>query len=287
MSSAQAPFSEPVYATPKEPRELTAEDLAFISKYTGRPAETLRRHILDVWNSAKKQAFVYMCIQEFGFLDPRIAKHPSYPKVKAAHQAKEAHDLMLHVDIGTAFGQDTRLLLLQGWSHEELVATDVIAEYWALGKALFMDQDLAVPFLTCSAADNALVSNINAAHLPSGDASGVTHDTADFVWAGSVLHCMPEEDCRAFLKSAYQLLKPGGFLYGMTAGKHESSEWTYSTDGTLTGFLYSPASLESFLRSLGFCEVTMQSLDWSDLTTGTVKGTALSDIITFYFTAVR
>ncbi len=55
MSSAQAPFSEPVYATPKEPRELTAEDLAFISKYTGRPAETLRRHILDVWNSAKKQ----------------------------------------------------------------------------------------------------------------------------------------------------------------------------------------------------------------------------------------
>ncbi len=31
MSSAQAPFPEPVYATPKEPRELTAEDLAFIS----------------------------------------------------------------------------------------------------------------------------------------------------------------------------------------------------------------------------------------------------------------
>ena len=70
--------------------------------------------------------------------------------------------------------------------------------------------------------------------------AGVTHDPADFVWAGSVLHCMPEEDCRAFLNSAYQLLKPGGFLYGMTAGKHESTEWTYSTGGTLKGFLYSP-----------------------------------------------
>ena len=55
MSSAQAPFPEPIYATSSEPRELTSEDLAFISKYTGRPAETLRRHILDVWNSAKKQ----------------------------------------------------------------------------------------------------------------------------------------------------------------------------------------------------------------------------------------
>jgi len=43
------------------------------------------------------QAFVYMCIQEFGFLDPRITKHPSYPKVKAAHKAKKAQDLMLHV----------------------------------------------------------------------------------------------------------------------------------------------------------------------------------------------
>ncbi|KAL0030588.1 hypothetical protein WJX79_007573 [Trebouxia sp. C0005] len=88
---------------------------------------------------------------------------------------------MLHVDVGTAFGQDTRQLLLEGWSHEELVATDVIAEYWALGKALFMDQDLAVPFLTCSAADNALVSNLKAAHSP----SGVTHDATHFVWAGS------------------------------------------------------------------------------------------------------
>ena len=47
------------------------------------------------------------------------------------------------------------------------------------------------------------------------------------------------------------------------------------------------ASLESFLRSLGFCEVTMQSLDWSDLTTGTVKGTTQLDAILFYFTAVR
>ncbi len=47
------------------------------------------------------------------------------------------------------------------------------------------------------------------------------------------------------------------------------------------------ASLESFLRSLGFLEVTMQSMDWSDLTTGNVKGTAHSDIISIYFTAIR
>lgn len=39
----------------------------------------------------------------------------------------------------------------------------------ALGKALFMDQDLAVPFLNSNAADHALVSNIKAAHSSAGD----------------------------------------------------------------------------------------------------------------------
>lgn len=47
------------------------------------------------------------------------------------------------------------------------------------------------------------------------------------------------------------------------------------------------ASLESFLRSLGFLEVTMQSMDWSELTTGNVKGTAHSDTISIYFAAIR
>ena len=87
--------------------------------------------------------------------------------------------------------------------------------------------------------------------------AGLTHDAADFVWAGSVLHCMPEEDCRAFLQSAYQLLKPGGFLYGMTAGKHESTEWAYSKDGTLKGFLYSPVKP---LRNGTMCTCT--GLQW-------------------------
>jgi len=44
MSSAQAPFSEPVYATPKEPRELTAEDLAFISKYRATSRSSSAAH---------------------------------------------------------------------------------------------------------------------------------------------------------------------------------------------------------------------------------------------------
>ena len=35
-------------------------------------------------------------------------------------------------DIGVCFGQDTRQLLLDGWSAHELIAVDVVPDYWYL-----------------------------------------------------------------------------------------------------------------------------------------------------------
>lgn len=58
MSSAGPPIPQPIYEIPEEPRELTAKDLTFISKYTGRSAEFLQRHILDVWAAAKKKVVI-------------------------------------------------------------------------------------------------------------------------------------------------------------------------------------------------------------------------------------
>ena len=46
------------------------------------------------------------------------------------------------------------------------------------------------------------------------------------------------------------------------------------------------ASLEQLLRSVGFVEVIMQLMDWSNLTTGKRQGDT-EDIIVFYFTAMR
>jgi len=44
MSSAQPPIPDPVHASPKEPRQLTAEDLAFISKYRATSRSSSAAH---------------------------------------------------------------------------------------------------------------------------------------------------------------------------------------------------------------------------------------------------
>ena len=44
---------------------------------------------------------------------------------------KRLHQHMLQ-DIGACFGQDTRQLLLDGWSAQELTAVDVVPDYWYL-----------------------------------------------------------------------------------------------------------------------------------------------------------
>ena len=37
---------------------------------------------------------------------------------------------LLLQDIGAAFGQDTRRLLLNGWTAKETIAVDVVPDYW-------------------------------------------------------------------------------------------------------------------------------------------------------------
>lgn len=68
--------------------------------------------------------------------------------------------------------------------------------------------------------------------------AGALEGTADFVCNGQVLHCMPEEDCQKFLRNAWRLLRPGGSVYGTSAGVAEAREWTYTTDGQGYGMLY-------------------------------------------------
>ena len=64
-----------------------------------------------------------------------------------------------------------------------------------------------------------------------------------FMYAGFVLHCMPQADCEALFRNSHSMLKPGGVLYGTTAGRLEgASEWDYTKDASRTGMLYSPVS---------------------------------------------
>lgn len=110
--------------------ELNADDLQFLVQYTGQPAETLPGHVLTVWRKAKTKLWVYKCVQEFTFLVPRINRHPHYKVVQAAHLQQQSGQKLLHVDTGCCFGQDTRQLLADGWRQDQLMATDLVSDYW-------------------------------------------------------------------------------------------------------------------------------------------------------------
>ena len=43
------------YKTTDEPRELTCDDLAFVSQYTGKSPDDLRQHVINVWRTTKEQ----------------------------------------------------------------------------------------------------------------------------------------------------------------------------------------------------------------------------------------
>ena len=54
MDSMTTPYP---YAVTEEPRSLSDEDLAFLSRYTGvKDLDKLRKHVLEVWRSVKAQA---------------------------------------------------------------------------------------------------------------------------------------------------------------------------------------------------------------------------------------
>ncbi len=111
-------------------RELTAEDLQFVAYYTGQSDDILHEHVLKVWRKAKTTLWVYKCVQEFAFLIPRIIRHPHYKVVQTAQLQQPNSTKLLHLDTGCCFGQDTRQLLADGWKQHQLIATDLVSDYW-------------------------------------------------------------------------------------------------------------------------------------------------------------
>ena len=120
------------YPTSEQPNNLTDEDLRFLSLYTSqKDLNLLREHVIKIWRSVKDtvhpspndmdgrtpattsrligqitlcvllQLWVYRCIQELMFLQPRIPKHPLYPEVKDALLADKSKQFLVNLRHGS------------------------------------------------------------------------------------------------------------------------------------------------------------------------------------------
>lgn len=56
MASSQEHTNPYPYATPDEPRDISDEDLAYLSRYTGeKDLDKLRAQVITVWKSVKSK----------------------------------------------------------------------------------------------------------------------------------------------------------------------------------------------------------------------------------------
>ncbi|KAK9837326.1 hypothetical protein WJX81_006410 [Elliptochloris bilobata] len=235
------------------PRDITNEELQFLSDYTGEhDLVALRKHVLHVWHAVKAKCWTFGCIQVFRFLQPKIVDHPFFPSVVEAGRSADANQLFM--DVGCCFGQELRKLILDGYPEACVVASDLTPDYWNFGLELFKDKGrLRVRTAFGSLTDLAFVSK-----RPDAAAAALV-GAVTYLWAGAVLHVLSKGDAERFVASAHILLAPGGVFFGSTGGSEEAGEWWLTPDGQRKRYLHSPGTLTALLESAGFSDVEVQS----------------------------
>ncbi|KAH9933965.1 uncharacterized protein BXZ73DRAFT_89643 [Epithele typhae] len=113
---------------------LGSSHVAFLREQTGiNDEEQLRAHILTVTKMAY-EVFPYQCIRLFAFAAFRVPSIPNYDHLLRLGKEREGAILL---DIGCCFGTDSRKIAADGWPAQNIVASDIHPEFWALGHTLF------------------------------------------------------------------------------------------------------------------------------------------------------
>eukprot|EP01112_Ceratiomyxa_fruticulosa_P002501 TRINITY_DN1260_c3_g2_i1.p1 TRINITY_DN1260_c3_g2~~TRINITY_DN1260_c3_g2_i1.p1 ORF type:complete len:223 (+),score=21.32 TRINITY_DN1260_c3_g2_i1:131-799(+) len=219
--------------------QIPDESLFFLSQYTQNPnLDFLRERVLEVWEESKSRFHVYKCIERLRFLTPRIDNHHFYQTLtKDIHDGKEIKVL----DVGCAFGQDTRKLIVDGLAHSNIYSIDIVSSYWELGRKLFMDPE--------SFSSNFMIGNVAD---PSFNSNQQLTEKFDYIYAGAVLHVLSKEDVEVFLQNIFILLKKGGFFFGHSVGSVEPRLWIQVPNNpNKLRFLHSSASLKELFEKVG------------------------------------
>lgn len=227
-------------------RELSDSDLALALRWRGtsgpEAAAEARAAILAAWADVKSSAHVYCCVQSLSFLKPRVTAHPRAAAALAALAATSPGGHCL--EVGVAFGQDTRAAVLAGVRPSQLTVADVTSAYWRAGLRVF--------------GDDAGGGSQPAAH----SLAGVTTSWADWAAPGDggpddpgaplasacalvlcfyVLHVLSAPQVEHMLARLFRCTAPGGLLLGACVG----SEGRGSRPGVEAGGVEAAKSVDT------------------------------------------
>ncbi|KZT55762.1 hypothetical protein CALCODRAFT_498236 [Calocera cornea HHB12733] len=120
----------------------TAAELDFLRRATGLTDEAgLRRHV-EALREKALNVFPFTCIFLYMFATTSISRPGGYGKALLLGKQREGAILL---DVGCCFGGDVRMAALDGFPPEQIVGTDLHAEFWDLGFELFRDSKETMP----------------------------------------------------------------------------------------------------------------------------------------------
>ena len=272
---------------PEQLRSLVAEDLTLLLRWRHADAQShppvdsalveredarVRSTYADLLASG---AHVYRCMASVSFLHARLPRLPSYNELRA--QVAASAGTITVADVGCAFGQDTRELLLMGVLPHNCLAIDVTSAYWDFGRSVFGDAGDGTAAHSISQCQTSFADwALPAAADEEDDVVHPYRHSRDVVVCLFVLHVLSREQTTHMLGRLAQLAKPGGLLIGACVGCSAGltgGPWGVIPGGqsTTPRWLHSPASLDTELQRCGWTqEIDVRQYDRD--TVGSLSG---------------
>eukprot|EP00475_Leptophrys_vorax_P042861 TRINITY_DN807_c0_g1_i1.p1 TRINITY_DN807_c0_g1~~TRINITY_DN807_c0_g1_i1.p1 ORF type:complete len:324 (+),score=96.49 TRINITY_DN807_c0_g1_i1:1346-2317(+) len=247
------------FALSKARGGITDEKLEFLSQYTRNVMDksALREHVMSVIEAVEKSGLhVYRCIGRLRFLTPKVQESGAiYHEMIKKPSAQIA-------DVGCAFGQETRKLILDGVQPQDITVFDLHDGYWNLGMKLFMDEG--------KIAVNQVFGDL-AASSAGEEGGGIDLyakklvEKFDFVFALAVLHCLSEEQVNAFVGNVFRMMKTNSQakffgVTGGTVGNAGNASGVLTPSGNNERFLHTAESLTTLLTAAGFINVKVTEI---------------------------
>ncbi|KAJ3754831.1 hypothetical protein EV360DRAFT_50895 [Lentinula raphanica] len=122
---------------------LNKDELAFYQRQTGIQDEIkLKEHIIEIAQKAL-EVYPYHCIRTFGFLRFRILRAQSGYKHLLTLGSTRPRAFFL--DLGCCFGNDLRKAIEDGFPPQNIIASDLRADFWNFGHELFNSDPSTFP----------------------------------------------------------------------------------------------------------------------------------------------
>ncbi|KAJ7705587.1 hypothetical protein B0H17DRAFT_1156887 [Mycena rosella] len=220
-------------------------DETFIKDQTGiNDPDELKRHIITVQTKAYN-LFQYRCIHSFSFIRTRITR-----------PGRERDGAIL-LDLGCCFGTDIRKAASDGFPIQNLIASDLRADFWNLGHELFRSTPATCPiaFVAGDALDPGFlqptapaVSPPEAPAPPLASLMCLTplrgHVAA--LHTSAVFHLFLEPEQLQLARAVASLISPvpGSVIFGSHIGRSTKSirQKAFSREDNLRMFCHSPES---------------------------------------------